>query len=83
MQIVVSLLVVAIIGFNIYATRALIRGEAAQRRRIAQLIIVWLLPVFGAAVVTLVHRGDHPGPEPDLDYQLPIRTSDADTGHHP
>lgn len=51
-------LMICIIAFlNIFATRAALRDDLSERgQRIAQVLMVWLLPILGALLVLAVHR---------------------------
>lgn len=61
-------LAAVLIGGNIYATWVVFHGEDEATRRWLQLLFVWSLPLFGAAVVVRVHRPSAGGADPSLDY---------------
>ncbi len=55
--VVASLLLLAVVGGTLLATRLGLRDELIDRRRKqAQLLMVWLLPVIGALIVFATHR---------------------------
>ncbi len=55
--VVASLLLLAVVGGNLLATRLVLRDELIDRqRKQAQLLMVWLLPVLGALIVCATHR---------------------------
>jgi len=68
MQVVGWLLLGLVVGFNAYATAKVVRHEDDAQRRLLQLLVVWLIPVFGAGAATLAHRAPARRPDPQLDY---------------
>lgn len=58
MEIVLALAALAIIlGLNVKATISILRDTFSERtQKIAQLLIVWLVPIVGAIVVLAIHR---------------------------
>lgn len=53
----VVLLLLPLIAANWVATRLVLRDEVISRKqRIAQVFLVWLLPIIGAVLVFAVHR---------------------------
>ena len=70
MDIVLTLLVVALpLWLNVKATRLVLRDDLSERwQRIAQLLLVWLVPVIGAIIVQAVHR---PAEPPARKYREP------------
>lgn len=83
MQLALALLAIAIpLWLNIKASRLVAHDGLSERgQKIAQLLIVWLVPVFGAVVVLAVHRTAEPSsrhyresPDPGDDFALSGRT---------
>lgn len=53
----VAVLGAAVLTMNVWATILVVRDSLSEPfQRIAQLLIVWLLPILGAIVVLAVHR---------------------------
>ena len=69
------------LALNLWATRLVARDDLCERRqKIAQLALVWLIPLVGAAVVLAVHRRAEPPsrryrepPDPGDDYAMSAR----------
>ena len=79
MELLLVLAVVSIpLWLNVLATRAVVRDTLSERKqRVAQLLLVWLIPLGGALVVLGVHRSAEPPsrryrqePEPGDDYGM-------------
>ncbi|MDP1954598.1 MAG: hypothetical protein Q8M51_00565 [Polaromonas sp.] len=85
---VITLLLVPLIAANWVATRLVLRDEAISRKqRVAQVFLVWLLPIIGAVLVFAVHRRTEApsrkyreAPDPGDDFGLSGRG--ARTSHH-
>lgn len=78
MEIVLTIVAVAIpLWLNVWATRMILQDALSERpQKIAQFLLVWLLPLLGAIVVLAVHRKEEKGPgvypaEKDLNNDLP------------
>ncbi len=79
----VALLLVPLIAANGMATRLVLRDDVISRQqKIAQMLLVWLLPVIGAVLVFAVHRRpEEPSrkyrqaPDPGEDFGLSARGS--------
>ena len=81
-----TLLIAAVLAIplwlNVLATRAVARDTLAERKqRVAQLLLVWLIPLVGALVVLGVHRAAEPPsrkyrqePDPGDDFALSGRS---------
>jgi formate/nitrite transporter FocA (FNT family) len=80
---VVVLLIVPLIAANWVATRLVLRDEVVSRKQaIAQLFLVWLLPIIGAVLVFAVHRRTEApsrkyreAPDPGDDFGLSGRST--------
>jgi hypothetical protein len=62
MELALALVAIAIpLWLNIKATRLVARDVLSERRqKVAQLLLVWLVPLVGAVVVLAVHRRAEP-----------------------
>jgi hypothetical protein len=62
---------------NARATRLIVRDVLSDRQqKLAQLLLVWLIPIVGAVIVLAVHRRAEPPSrqywkEPEIDGQFP------------
>jgi len=58
MELAFALFAVAVpLCLNVLATRAVLRDAFAERlQKVAQVLLVWLVPLIGAIVVLAVHR---------------------------
>ena len=69
----------AVLTMNVWATILVVRDSLSERtQRIAQLLMVWLLPILGASIVFAVHRSaEKPSgkyremPDPGDDFGFP------------
>ncbi|WP_395055485.1 hypothetical protein [Polaromonas sp.] len=53
----VAFMLISLIAANGMATRLVLRDEVVSReQRIAQIFLVWLIPIIGAVLVFAVHR---------------------------
>lgn len=70
MEIALALAILAVpLWFNFRATQMVARDAlSAPGQKIAQLLLVWLVPVIGALVVLAVHRRPEP---PSRQYREP------------
>lgn len=74
--------VIAPLCLNLLATRAVLRDAFAERsQKLAQLLLVWLVPIIGAILVLAFHRrSESPSrkyreaPDPGDDYATSGRT---------
>lgn len=78
MEITLTIVAVAIpLWLNVWATRMILQDALSERpQKIAQLLLVWLLPLLGAIVALAVHRKEEKAPgvypaEKDLNNDLP------------
>lgn len=81
----VAFLLAPLTATNWVATRLVFRDEVISRKqRIAQALVVWLIPIIGAVLVFAVHRRAEPpsrkyreAPDPGDDFglsgQLPVQ----------
>jgi len=81
MEIVLTIVAVAIpLWLNVWATRMILQDALSERpQKIAQILLVWLLPLLGAIVALAVHRKEEKGPgvyptQKDLNNDLPPLT---------
>src|SRR5688572_692427 len=77
MEVALALALAAIaipLWLNVKATRLVVRDVLSGRRqKVAQLLLVWLVPVVGAVVVLAVHRSPEP---PSRQYREPVDPGD-------
>jgi len=75
MEVALVLAVIAIpLWLNIRATRLVVRDALSERsQKVAQLLLVWLVPLVGAVVVLAVHRRAEP---PSRQYREPVDPGD-------
>jgi hypothetical protein len=65
---------------NAVATRALLSDEYTREQRLAQLLLVWLVPFIGAfVVIAFARRGHFEKPPIDLDFD---DAEDVDVSRH-
>jgi hypothetical protein len=63
------MLMAAPLILNLWATRLVVRDDLSEWwQKVAQLLLVWLLPVIGAILVLIVHRKEEKSP---LGYREP------------
>jgi orotidine-5'-phosphate decarboxylase len=56
-QIWIGLVLLFLLALNLYASVLVVRDDCSARgQKIAQLVLVWLLPGIGALLVLVVHR---------------------------
>lgn len=74
---VAVLIFAALLALDLLATRAILKDDLSERRqRVAQFVLVWLVPLIGALLVLAVHRraekplGKYPEPR-DGDPESP------------
>ena len=77
--IALSLAAVVLAG-NSYATWVVLHDEDEMTRRRLQLLLVWVLPLFGAAFVVHAHRPSVSGADPSLDYTPRTDATDGRLG---
>lgn len=75
MEVALALAAIAIpLWLSIKATRLVVRDLLSERRqKVAQLLLVWLVPLIGAVVVLAVHRQAEP---PSRQYREPVDPGD-------
>jgi hypothetical protein len=62
-RILLLLLLAVPLALNLWATKLVIRDDLSERgQKVAQLLLVWLLPVVGAVIVLGVHRKQETSP---------------------
>jgi len=78
MEIALTIAAVAIpLWLNVWATRMILQDALSERpQKIAQLLMVWLLPLLGAIVALAIHRKEEKAPgvypaEKDLNNDFP------------
>ncbi len=78
MEIALAIIAVAIpLWLDVWATRMILQDALSEHpQKIAQLLLVWLLPLLGAIVALAVHRKEEKAPgvypaEKDLNNDLP------------
>jgi hypothetical protein len=71
---------IAWLAANAVATRTLLSVEYTREQRLAQLVLVWLVPFLGAlVVVAFARRGHHESPPELVDFD---DSEDVDVSPH-
>jgi hypothetical protein len=75
MELATALAVLSVLlWLNIKATRLVLRDSLSERmQRIAQVLLVWLVPLVGALIVLAVHRRTEP---PSQKYREALEPGD-------
>ncbi|MCM5680886.1 hypothetical protein M8A51_15275 [Schlegelella sp. S2-27] len=75
MEVALALAIVVIpLGLSVQATRLVVGDVLCERRqKLAQLLLVWLVPLIGAAIVLAVHRSAQ---APSRRYREPVDPGD-------
>jgi hypothetical protein len=69
-----GLILFALLGLNAKATLLIARDSlSSSPQKFWQLVLVWLVPIFGAVVTLAVHR---PIEEPSRQYRKPLDAGD-------